>query len=275
VEGVLVRGPWKAPQEEPQPDDTIDVDMPFSAREVARATSAKYVEHLTRSDVPVVVVEPKPSAQFCSLGERNCKKFEKNGVCKSGECPLAAAETKKRGQVTDLTPFVSDPIDVDMPFSAREVAAATCPAYVGALGRSDMAVAGRWTEAAVAAKGAGRVLVVDDEAVVANSLQKIFSRKGYSVDEAFSCREALAKVAESSYDMVLLDVRMPDGNGLALLPRMKALRPSMPVVIVTGFASIDTAVEAVQKGASDYMPKPFTSEEVYALTRRVMKTAVA
>lgn len=276
VEGVILRGPWKALEGEPvQEDEQIDVDMPFSAREVAKATSRQYVEHLTRSDVPVAAAPVKQAAAFCAVGQRNCKKYEKSGACKNGECPLVNAETKKKGRTADLTAFVSDPIDVDMPFSAREVAAATCPAYMGALGRSDMPVVGLWSEAALGAKDAGKVLVVDDEAVVANSLRKIFTRKGFAVDEAFSCKEAISKVAERGYDMVLLDVRMPDGDGLNLLPRLKALRPDMPVVIVTGFASIDTAVKAIQTGASDYMPKPFTAEEVYALTRRVLKTAVA
>ena len=274
VNGVVVKGPWKATQGAELPaEGIIDVDMPFDAKEVAQVTSKKFVEHLTRSDMPVVEAKPKAAANFCDLGQRACKKFEKSGMCKN-ECPLVAAERKKMAKSAALTTFVSDPIDVDMPFSFREISNATSPAYAMALGRSDMPVAGRWAEA-VSAANSGRILIVDDEVVVANSLRKTFSRKGFTVEEAFSCKEAMGKVSEKSYDMVLLDMRMPDGNGLDLLPKIKALRPNMPVVIVTGFASIDTAVEAVHKGATDYMPKPFTPEEVYAVTSRVLKTAVA
>ena len=68
---------------------------------------------------------------------------------------------------------------------------------------------------------------------------------------------------------------MSDGNGLDVLQRIKAKRPDLRVVIVTGYASIDTAVEAIQKGASDYMAKPFTPDELYTMTNRVLGTAAA
>jgi DNA-binding NtrC family response regulator len=70
-------------------------------------------------------------------------------------------------------------------------------------------------------------------------------------------------------------MKMSDGNGLDVLQRIKAKRPDLRVVIVTGYASVDTAVEAIQKGASDYMPKPFTPEELYNVTSRVLSSAAA
>ena len=70
-------------------------------------------------------------------------------------------------------------------------------------------------------------------------------------------------------------MKMSDGNGLDVLPKIKAHRPDLPVVIVTGYASIDTAVDAIRSGASDYMAKPFTPEELYSLTNRVFGTAAA
>jgi DNA-binding NtrC family response regulator len=70
-------------------------------------------------------------------------------------------------------------------------------------------------------------------------------------------------------------MRLPDANGLDLIAGMKQHKPNLQVVVVTGYASIDTAVEAIQRGANDYMAKPFTPEELYATTSRALKQAVA
>jgi DNA-binding NtrC family response regulator len=251
--------------------DVIDVDMPFNAKEIEKATSKAYVEHLTRSDMPIVAAKPALAEDYCILGQRSCKKFLKKGVCQQAECPIVTAE-KKKDRAAVATEYVFDPIDVDLPFSAAEVAALTSEAYVAALGKSDMPVVGHWGQFAPSAR---KVLVVDDEAVVVNSIRKILARKGFAIEEAFTCKEALAQVFSHDYDLVLLDMKMSDGNGMDVLQRIKAKRPEMRVVIVTGYASIDTAVEAIQKGASDYMPKPFTPDELYTMTTRVLGSAAA
>ena len=271
VESVLIRTSWKGNKSADPEPEIIDVDMPFNAKEVEMATSKKYVEQLTRSDVPIVAAAPIPAADYCSLGQRSCKKFAKKGVCQQAECPIITAE-KKKGRAAVATEYVFDPIDVDIPFSAAEVTALTSEAYVAALGRSDMPVVGHWGQFAPSAR---RVLVVDDETIVVNSIRKILSRKGFAVEEAFTCKDALAQVFSHDYDLVLLDMRMSDGNGMDVLQKIKAKRPDMRVVIVTGYASIDTAVEAIQKGASDYIPKPFTPDELYTMTNRVLGAAAA
>ncbi len=272
VAAVFFRNPRKEEESaEIESDDIIDVDMPFNPKEIEKATSASYVEHLTRSDVPIVAARPIPAADFCPLGQRSCKRFLKKGACQQEECPIVTAE-KKKGRAAAATEYVFDPIDVDMPFSAAEVTALTSEAYVAALGRSDMPIVGHWGQFAPSAK---KVLVVDDEAVVVNSIRKILTRKGFSIEEAFTCKDALAQVFAHDYDLVLLDMKMSDGNGLEVLQRIKAKRPDLRVVIVTGYASVDTAVEAIQKGASDYMPKPFTPDELYSMTTRVLGTAAA
>ena len=272
IEDVFFRNPRKAAGPEiEESDDIIDVDMPFSAKEIAKATSPAYVERLTRSDMPIVSAKPMPAEDYCSLGQRSCKKFVKKGVCQQDECPIVTAE-KKKGRAAVATEYVFDPIDVDMPFSTAEVTALTSEAYVAALGRSDMPVVGHWGQFA---PSTNKVLVVDDEAVVVNSIRKVLTRKGYAIEEAFTCKDALARVFTHDYDLVLLDMKMSDGNGLDVLQRIKAKRPDLRVVIVTGYASVDTAVEAIKKGASDYMPKPFTPEELYKVTSRVLNKAVA
>ncbi len=254
--------PATAPAPAPKQPDLIDVDMPFDAAEVAKATSVAFVQHLTRGDMPMV--------DYCTLGQRSCKRLKTKGVCKRNECPLAAAERRKSAQAARTT-LVSDPIDVDMPFSAREVAAATSEAYVDALGRGDMAVTGRWNPKKSSSR---RVLVVDDEVVVAHSVRRSLTRRGFHVDEAFSSREALARILTEMYDLVLLDVRMPDGSGLELLPKIRKHRPQLPVVMVTGYASIDSAVDAIRQGASDYLAKPFTPDEIYATASRAIRRAI-
>jgi NtrC-family two-component system response regulator AlgB len=137
-----------------------------------------------------------------------------------------------------------------------------------------MPIVGHWGQFAPTAS-VPKVLVVDDEAVVVNSIRKTLARKGYTVEAAFNCKDALARIYDQSYDLVLLDMKMSDGNGLDLLPKIKQQRPNLRVVIVTGYASVDTAVEAIQKGASDYMPKPFTPDELYSVTDKVLKSAAA
>jgi DNA-binding response OmpR family regulator len=255
--------PAPAPVVKKAETQVIDVDMPFDAAEVAAATSPEYVKHLTRSDMPVV--------DFCDLGQRTCKRFKTKGVCKQPECPLVVSERRKRAAVS-VVPQAHDMIDVDMPFSLTEVAGATSEAYAYALGRGDMPVTGRWDPT----RSTGRkVLVVDDEAVVANSIRRTLSRRGFAVEEAFSVNEALNRILNEMYDLVLLDMKMPDANGLDLLPTIKRHRPALPVVMVTGYASIDTAVEAIQRGASDYMAKPFTPDELFATANRAIKAARA
>jgi DNA-binding response OmpR family regulator len=250
------------PKPAPRATDIIDVDMPFSAAEVAAATSPAYVQHLTRSDMTI--------ADFCDLGDRSCKRFKSKGACNQPECPLVVSERRKKAPVAAAA-NAPDFIDVDMPFSFAEVASATSEAYADALGRSDMAVAGRWNPD----KATGRkVLVVDDEAVAANSVRRTLSRRGFRVDEAFSGNEALNRILSEMYDLVLLDMKMPDTNGLELLPIIKKHRPNLPVVMVTGYASIDTAVEAIQRGASDYVAKPFTPDELFAATNKAIRRAM-
>jgi DNA-binding response OmpR family regulator len=250
------------PKPAPRTTDIIDVDMPFSAAEVASATSPAYVQHLTRSDMTI--------ADFCDLGDRSCKRFKSKGACNQPECPLVVSERRKKAPVAAAA-NAPDFIDVDMPFSFAEVASATSEAYADALGRSDMAVAGRWNPD----KATGRkVLVVDDEAVAANSVRRTLSRRGFRVDEAFSGNEALNRILTEMYDLVLLDMKMPDTNGLELLPIIKKHRPNLPVVMVTGYASIDTAVEAIQRGASDYVAKPFTPDELFTATNRAIRRAM-
>jgi DNA-binding NtrC family response regulator len=275
VEKVLTSAPSRVPQAaDLMQAGPIDVDLPFDGKEVAQATSVQYVEHLTRSDLPIVVSQPVPAIDYCSKGERSCKRMAKQGMCKQPECPLIVAERKKAAKAGVVVSLVPDPIDVDMPFSRTEVASVVGEAYVNALGRSDMPIAGFWQSTDRQAQ-VPKVLVVDDEPVVVNSIRKTLARRAFKVAEAFSGREALSRVTSESFDLVLLDMKLPDANGLELVSDLKKRKPGLRVVIVTGYASIDTAVEAIRRGANDYMAKPFTPDELYSTANRVLNRSAA
>ncbi|RPJ56335.1 MAG: response regulator [Acidobacteria bacterium] len=130
-------------------------------------------------------------------------------------------------------------------------------------------VVGHWAEPTLPAD-APSILVIDNEVVVVNTVRKIFSRKGYHVEGAFTGGEALQRIQERSYNLVLLDMRLPDFDGLQLLSRIRDIKPDAAVMVITGYASLDTAVEAIRRGAAYYMAKPFTPEELLQATARVL-----
>jgi DNA-binding NtrC family response regulator len=107
-----------------------------------------------------------------------------------------------------------------------------------------------------------RVLVVDDGVAVNNNIRKILTKKGFEIEQATSKEEALAKLPIGIYSLVILDLKMPGVKGLELLAAIRERQPSARVIIVTGYASIETAVEGARMGAVGYVPKPFTPAEL-------------
>ena len=116
----------------------------------------------------------------------------------------------------------------------------------------------------------GKILVIDDEEVVGKSCARILEPAGYQVEYETSPKKGLEKVESGAYDLVLLDLRMPEMDGIEVLKKIKEKRPETEVVIITAFSSVDTAVETLKLGAKDYVPKPFTPEEL----QEVVKTAL-
>ena len=117
-----------------------------------------------------------------------------------------------------------------------------------------------------------RLLVVDDEAVVCSSCERLLSEEGYQVETSQDPKEGLAMVERTPYDVILVDLRMPGINGLEFLRRAKQLHPDTEVVIITGFAEIATAVEAIKAGAFDYIPKPFSPDQLIVAVKKVFET---
>jgi len=115
-----------------------------------------------------------------------------------------------------------------------------------------------------------RLLVVDDEQVVGLSCRAIFERQGFAVDTTTSPVDGLEKVRASHYAAILLDIMMPEMNGLEFLERLRTFNATVPVVIITGYSSVTSAAEAMRLHASDYIPKPFTPDEITAAMRRVL-----
>jgi CheY-like chemotaxis protein/glycine cleavage system H lipoate-binding protein len=117
---------------------------------------------------------------------------------------------------------------------------------------------------------AHKILVVDDEQVVCLSCQAIFSQLGFEIETTNSPVEGLRLAQEHRCDVILLDIIMPEMTGLEFLERLRRFDATVPVVIITGYASVTSAAEAMRLHASDYVPKPFTPEEIIAAVHRVL-----
>jgi CheY-like chemotaxis protein len=115
-----------------------------------------------------------------------------------------------------------------------------------------------------------RILAVDDEPVVLDSFRKILVLAGYSVDTVESGPEVLGLVQRNDYDFVFTDLKMPGMDGVEVVKAVKHLRPDVDVAVITGYATIETAVETMQHGAVDYVQKPFTEDELTAFARRLL-----
>ena len=117
---------------------------------------------------------------------------------------------------------------------------------------------------------AARILCVDDEEVVLDSLRKILVLDGYSIDTVETGQEALGLVQTQDYDFVFTDLKMPAMSGTDVAKSVKHLRPDIDVIIITGYATVESAVECMKHGATDYIEKPFTEEELQTFVRRTL-----
>jgi DNA-binding NtrC family response regulator len=116
-----------------------------------------------------------------------------------------------------------------------------------------------------------KVLVVDDDQTLRAALFRILSRKGYQVITCAAAKEAEHVISEQTHiDLVLLDIRLPDGDGIEILKLVKKKYDQTPVVVLTGFGSVDLAVEATKLGAYHFMTKPFNIEELTLLTDKAL-----
>ncbi len=115
------------------------------------------------------------------------------------------------------------------------------------------------------------ILIVDDESVVRDSLGKWFEEEGYTVDTASSAREALLKLPRQRWDLAVVDIKMPGMDGLDLQRKIREIDPEISIVIMTGYASVETAVRALKEGAYDYITKPFDPDDLAHLIRKALE----
>jgi two-component system response regulator AtoC len=116
-----------------------------------------------------------------------------------------------------------------------------------------------------------KILVCDDQEMMRDSLASTLARDGHEVTAAVEGTLALQRLAAARFDLLITDLKMPRMTGIELLAEAKKLRPEMPVVIMTAFATVQTAVEAMKLGAYDYIQKPFDGDEIKLLVDRTLE----
>ncbi|MGA9176704.1 MAG: response regulator [Desulfobacterales bacterium] len=290
LSGKLIEAPTTEKERE-----IIDIDIPFDREEVAKYAGDDFVDKLGPSDMPVVEAAPETLEGYCNLGNMVCDIFKKLGnTCKggnkTGECPQFKARKKKMAKAKG---FDSEKlIGIDYPFNYEEVASITGPEYVLNMQHEGISyipyeelkknVAQMMAQTSEVSADViefpqkavrAEILVIDDEVAVNNNVRKILSKKDFHVDQAVTKAEALEKIEQKAYALVVLDLKIPEVNGLDLLKAIRDRRPETMVIIITGYASIETAVEASRMGAVDYLPKPFTPDEMRNAAEKAFRFA--
>ncbi|MFH1655999.1 MAG: response regulator, partial [Candidatus Omnitrophota bacterium] len=116
-----------------------------------------------------------------------------------------------------------------------------------------------------------RILVVDDEQDVVEALFHTLKRCGYEVETALTGEAGIEKTKKSKFDVVLLDINLPDLNGIQVLEQMKKVDPEIEVIMITGYGSIESATESLKKGAYDYIQKPVSGDKIVILIEKAIE----
>jgi DNA-binding NtrC family response regulator len=132
---------------------------------------------------------------------------------------------------------------------------------------SEAAVIARHNSGEASLPTAGSVLIIDDEAAIRESLETLLELEGYGVESAASGEEGLARIGERSFDLVLLDLALPDRNGMDLLAEIHLQDPGLSIIMVTAYGTVENAVKAMQAGAANFVQKPWDNEKLLADVR--------
>ena len=116
-----------------------------------------------------------------------------------------------------------------------------------------------------------KLLVIEDDVAFCKLVEKFLTKNGYAVTTAFSAAEAKSIIAAVKFDLILTDFRLPDSDGMILLAKFKAEMPNVPVILMTGYSDVSTAVKAIKNGATDYISKPFNPNEVLIVVANALK----
>jgi len=115
------------------------------------------------------------------------------------------------------------------------------------------------------------ILVIDDEESMRVGCVQTLSEEGYAAQAAENGAQGLEMAQRESFDLVVLDLRMPGLDGMEVLRKLREVDPDLVVIVITGYATIESAVEAMRRGAYDFLPKPFTPETLLAIVRRAVE----
>lgn len=115
-----------------------------------------------------------------------------------------------------------------------------------------------------------RILILDDEPIVCKRLKPAFQKAGFTVETFVDSASALVRVKEAPFDIVITDLKMEGLDGLAFLAKVKELRPEAGVIVITGFATLETARESFRKGAFDFVAKPFKLKDIMDIVARLL-----
>lgn len=116
-----------------------------------------------------------------------------------------------------------------------------------------------------------KILIVDDEKIICRGCEKILSEAGFQVASTLSAKHALEMLKEEPFDIVITDLKMPELSGTELLKIIKCDYPEITVIVITGYSTVETAVEAMKLGAFDYLPKPFTSDQAVMVIQKAVE----
>lgn len=116
-----------------------------------------------------------------------------------------------------------------------------------------------------------KILLIEDDISFCKLLEKFLIKKAYDVTIAFSAEEARLAIKKESFDLILTDLRLPDSDGIGLMAEFKILYPEIPVILMTGYSDVNTAVKAIKNGAADYISKPFNPDEVLLVITNALK----
>ncbi|WP_224485082.1 sigma-54-dependent transcriptional regulator [Robertkochia aurantiaca] len=116
-----------------------------------------------------------------------------------------------------------------------------------------------------------KILIIEDDVSFSAMLERFLSKNSFEVDTCYSAGEGLEHLKSGNYDLVFVDLRLPDLDGIELLSRVKEMKPETPVILMTSYAEVTTAVEAMKKGAFDYISKPFNQDEVLLVIKNALK----
>jgi two-component system response regulator HydG len=120
-----------------------------------------------------------------------------------------------------------------------------------------------------------KILLIEDDISFCKLLEKFLIKKAYDVTVAFSAEEARLAMKKESFDLILTDLRLPDSDGIGLMSEFKTSNPEIPVVLMTGYSDVNTAVKAIKNGAADYISKPFNPDEVLLVITNALHNAEA